>query len=157
MILGLDLSATRTGYALLSLGGELESYGSWRFPKPKGHPGDRWLKFYGCLEKLHEVEAFTHIAYEKVMPNVQTGRGKRNAPVGQVYGSLLAVVEMFAARCAIPMTPVHIATAKKTAGHGRFSKQQMIDAARERWNLALVNDDEADAMWVAETARRAAA
>lgn len=155
MILGLDLSATRTGYAYLTPTGELLDFGSWRFPKSKEHAGSRWVKFRRALEGRHELEVISTIAYEKVMPNVQTGKGKRNAPVGQVYGSLLAVVEAFAYENGmIPLHPVHISTAKKTAGHGRFNKSEMIDAAKKMWGLSIVNEDEADAMWVAETARR---
>ena len=152
MILGLDLSATRTGWAsLYPDDGAMSAYGSWRFPKGNP-PGKRWWAFLEKLRAAHEAEAFTAIGYEKVMPNVQFGKTKKG-PASHVYGALLAVVEMFAAENDIPLFPIHIATAKKTAGHGRFSKEQMIDAAQKRWGVTIINHDEADALWVGETAR----
>ena len=152
MILGLDLSATRTGWAALyPVDGAMSQYGSWRFPKPNP-PGKRWWKFLNLLRNAHQVEAFTAIAYEKVMLMTQT-RMSKNGPAPHTYGALVAIVELFAAETRLPVYPIHIATAKKTAGHGKFSKEQMVEAAQKRWNITMVNHDEADALWVGETAR----
>ena len=151
MILGLDLAAGRTGWCLLGERGHCHSYGSWRFPK-SGPPGKRWVEFLNLLGKLYETTPFLAIAYERVMPNVQSKKTPKG-PAGHVYGALLCVVETFACHHDLPLYPVHVSTAKKTAGHGHYTKNQMVEAAQRRWGLTIVNHDEADSLWVAETVR----
>ena len=46
------------------------------------------------------------------------------------------------------------AEVKAAAGHGQFSKEDMIITARQRFGVASFDyDDEADALWVADVAR----
>ena len=52
-------------------------------------------------------------------------------------------------------TPIHSATLKKFAtGSGRASKEAMLEIARDRWGVHIADDNEADALWLMEYARK---
>jgi len=57
-----------------------------------------------------------------------------------------------------PYMGIPVGTVKKLAtGKGNANKAAMVAAAARRWALAdAVDDNEADALWVAETWRRTA-
>jgi Holliday junction resolvasome RuvABC endonuclease subunit len=164
-IIALDL-ATKCGFAVLRGRKRLES-GRWNLmAKPRGvlnHRGRRWwnLDFYlsNLLQKYHPDV----LAYESVRRHVGT-------TAAHVYGGLVAVLELMdfeearhGETCESPaclsrppeMLPVEISTWKKaTVGKGNALKPDVQRFVKRRFRYTAPNDDEADAIAIAEAVRR---
>jgi hypothetical protein len=79
----------------------------------------------------------------------------RGGAATEVAAGFSTRVLEFCARHAIEHASVHTATLKKFAtGHGNADKGAMIDEARRRFKPDLEDDNEADAVWILEWARR---
>ena len=167
MILGLDLGSS-FGYALITDGGDIVDSGAWKFvnrkgrkTKPDDHPGKRFLDAQTRLNNYFndfENNDGLVIAYEIVHGHkgnaTNGGRGgSSGVAAAHLWGAWQGLLLSVCAANNLPVTGYHVGTVKKTAGHGNMSKQGMIDAAKERWEQVPESEDEADALWVAETHR----
>lgn len=177
-IVGIDQAAA-CGYAVLDADGGRIVSGCWDLSLRRGEgDGFRYVRFVGLFRKLLEsvgADADNAIvAYEKP---IQYGQGQAHAP-NDTGPALVAVIQyQCEVRGRIPYVSIAPSTAKAAAGSGRFSKTQMIDAANQRWHLKLGYvlshafdkngrpkppkfpggaDNECDALWIAEAARRQA-
>jgi len=73
------------------------------------------------------------------------------------YYRCFAVVEEVAGRCRAEFVQTPTGRVKMTAtGFGRAEKPAMIATAEARWGVGGLSEHEADALWIAETARRGA-
>ncbi len=136
-ILALDL-ASRTGWAH-SLGAS----GVQDFTPRRGDsPGMRWIEFRGWLNRLLDSAPADIIVYEQAH--------HRGGAATHVAHALIGAVESIAAERKIEITSRHTATIKKHAtGSGRANKEEMFQAAREKWaDRTLADDNEADALWL---------
>ncbi len=80
----------------------------------------------------------------------------RNYNTTKFAMGLITRIEEICSLCDIDYTDVHTGTLKKDmAGHGKASKADMIKKANEIFNKEITSDDEADALLMAEWARRA--
>jgi len=88
------------------------------------------------------------VAYEEV-------RRHMGVDAAHVYGGIVA---MIAAECeirTIPYTGITIAAAKQAAtGKGNAKKDAMVASAKMKWPITIIDDNHADALWIAEAAAR---
>ena len=150
MILGID-PATKTGYCVMANNGEIVTAGTWDLnqPIPKVERGTKLLRFQTLLasvvlDKAHD--SLHTIACERVFQHTSEDQTR-------MYGGLVAVIEMMAARHGLRAVGVACPTIKKRAtGSGRAEKRAVLAAARAKWGM-VHDDNQADAMWIAEVAR----
>lgn len=161
VIIGLDLGS-RTGFAVL-LGARRLTSGRWSLVSArKGwHRAERWLDFEQYVTDLFMDNARRDracvIAYERVRRHVGTG-------AAHVYGGFLSSMERldftfarmetdFGVRP--EMMPIEVGTWKKaTTGNGAALKTDVMQFAKSRWRYSTTDDNEADALAIAEAARR---
>lgn len=137
-ILAID-PGTKCGWAI-ARDGELFESGTWDL-SPSGKPAARWQKLIAQLNNL-DASSLDSVYYELVRRHL----GTRAA---HVYGGFLAILEVFATAHSLPLTGIPVGTIKKHAtGRGNAKKPEMIEAARERWGVEPVDDNEADALCI---------
>lgn len=160
VILALDL-AQKTGWAYLDANERVES-GVQVFDLKRGDsPGMRFLRFNKWLEEIAEKAEL--IVYEQTISGAfnPTKKGKRftGAATREFLDGLATRVQEYCARrevCGRPVnhTVVYPSTLKKFAvGRGNAKKDELVAAARQRWGTVL-DDNEADARWILEWARK---
>jgi hypothetical protein len=142
-ILALDLG-TNCGWAIYA-GGSTES-GTQVFDVKRGEsPGMRYYRFNTWL--LEFVKSNLHvICFEQAH--------HRGGAATEVAAGFSTRVLEFCARNRVEHFAVHSATLKKFAtGHGNAKKPDMI-AAAQKLKPGITDDNEADAIWLLEYARR---
>lgn len=149
-IIGIDLG-TACGWALLSPDGARLASGEWDL-RSRRHEGGgmRFLRFSRLLTELLEGQQVEAVAYEEVQRHLGTD-------AAHVYGGLVAHLQTVCEVKGIPYTGIPVGTVKKQAtGKGNAGKEAMVEAARGAWPGLAPNlgDNEADALWVAESWRR---
>ena len=158
MILGID-PGINCGFAVLDNDGTIVSSGVWTLPGKDAHDGARWLHLYDVLSGMIALwPEIDLLAYERVEAHGGAradGRSYQSgASAGHSYGGLVAIITLVAAQRSIPTIALPVASIKRTAGKGNLSKVAMVTAAVRRWGLdRRPEPDEADALWIAETAR----
>jgi len=148
-ITGID-PGTNCGWAVLSLDGARVASGTWDL-KPRRHEGGgmRYVRVQRLLgELLDTYPMTTTVAYEEV-------RRHSGTDAAQIYGGIVAMVGAVCEARRMPYAGVPVGTAKKHAtGKGNAGKPAMIEACKLQWNHDVGDaDDEADALWMAETYR----
>jgi crossover junction endodeoxyribonuclease RuvC len=145
-ILALDLG-THAGWALLE-SGHVESGVQISDVKRGESPGMRYLRFNRWLEEMAGGDPRPGvIVFEQAH--------HRGGAATEVAAGFSTRVLEFCARHGIEHASVHTATLKKFAtGKGNADKEAMVQAARQRFKPALADDNEADALWILEYARR---
>jgi Holliday junction resolvasome RuvABC endonuclease subunit len=151
MILALDLG-TKTGVCVMTKDGGIVWSGCWNMtPNQADRWGRRFLRFQTLLANHIHVHRPTVIAYENVCRHTATD-------AAHIYGGLLAVLEMTAMSWEIPTEPLAVAVIKRTAtGRGNADKTAMAVRASRKWpNIDILDDNQADALWIAEACRTGA-
>lgn len=141
-LLALDL-ATTTGYAITPL----ES-GTWDLAPRRGDsPG---MRFILLQQKLNVVKA----AHPDLKLIVYEAPHHRGGHPTEVLLGLVSHVQSWCAQNCVEHTAVHTMTLKKHAGSGKFTKPEMVAAARARWaNITIRDDNHADALWLLDYAK----
>lgn len=159
MLLALDISASRTGWAIFPLDAPLASLGP--APKPlcgvqgfqrladlDGDFGIVYLRFEGWLGEMIAVHGVTHLAFEA--PLVFLDRGRSNVNTARLLIGLAAHAEKVARARSIPpqnIFELDVASLKKfSTGHGRADKAMMLEAARRSWGPGITDHNVADAL-----------
>jgi crossover junction endodeoxyribonuclease RuvC len=149
MIVGID-PATACGWALLTDGGARVASGVWDL-KSRRHEGGgmRFLRARRMLIELLDGREIRAVGYEEVRRHVGTS-------AAHVYGGLVAVITSVCEERGIPYQGQPVGTVKKMAtGKGNASKADMVRAAAARFGGYDSGDDnEADALFIAEAMRR---
>lgn len=146
-VLGID-PATRCGWALLDSDGTRIASGTWDL-SAKRHEGGgmRFLRLDRYLVEVLDQHRPAVVAYEEVRRHV-------GVDAAHIYGGIIASISRLCEQRSIPYQGQPVGTVKKRAtGKGNADKQAMIAAANARWSISVVDDNEADALWVAETLR----
>lgn len=139
-ILALDL-ATRCGWAHSNGCSGVQDFA----PRRGDSPGMRWLAFRAWLSRVLDAAPTEVIVYEQA-------HHRGGAPT-HVAHSLIGMTEAVAAERGIEITNRHTATIKKHAtGKGNANKEQMTQAAKDRWPIAIEDDNHADALWLLDLA-----
>jgi len=155
VVLGLDLS-TWTGFAVLDSEGERLTSGTLDLRGSRFEGGGaRYLRFEVELRSILDRWKPKLVSYEVV-------RRIRGNDAQAVYHGLWATLTRVLEEVSVPYVGVEISAAKNAAtGKGNASKEDVAAAANARWGLSLVvkksssstDDNESDALWVAEVAR----
>ena len=113
-------------------------------------PADRWLSFYGWLDRMQSDHRAEVIAYE-------AAHMRGGAPTRSALG-YETCVRMFAAARRLRLLACHTATLKKHAtGNGRATKDDMMAAAiRQHPTVRLLDDNHVDALWLLHWAQHQA-
>lgn len=149
--IGID-PATACGYAVIDADGNRITSGTWQLKRKYESNGMRWIRLHKKLSDLRDTitaEAGDIVlGYEMVSQHNGTS-------AAHVYGGLVAAIQAWCETVGIEYTARQVGQVKRTAtGKGNASKQMMIDAAQARWDLVNIDDNEADALWVAEHTRQ---
>lgn len=145
--IGID-PGTSCGWAVLNDKGERLASGVWDL-KSRRHEGGgfRYVRARALLGKLLDVYGAEVVAYEEVRSHAGTS-------AAHVYGGLVAVITGLCEEREFPYQGQPVGTVKKLAtGKGNASKAAMVAAAQARWPGCGDDDNEADALWIAEAAR----
>lgn len=142
---GID-PGTRCGWAIRRSPTSIDS-GVWNLA-PRRHEGGgmRFLRMRKCLREILDAETVTVVAYEEV-------RRHMGVDAAHIYGGIVAVISEECEARGIPYVGVPVGTVKKLAtGKGNAKKPAMIESANARWpgSPACLDDNEADARWIAE-------
>lgn len=145
-VLALDLGTT-TGWAAC-IDGRVQS-GTWMF-RPSRYEGGgmRYVRFrHQVAEANTLLGPFDAVYFEEVRRHAGTD-------AAHVYGGLLATLTAWCEEFHIPYQGVPVATIKRHATNkGNADKTAMIAAAVNRgWTPA--DDNEADALWILDWARK---
>ena len=141
MILGLDLG-TKCGWCIILDSGLSRSGVLNMTPKKNDKPGSRYALFLAFLQGLETKPA--EVYFESVMRH----EGVRAA---HVYGGFKAILEMWCYGRNIRCVGLGVGTIKKHAtGKGNASKSMMVAAANKRLGRKVIDDNEADAFWIAD-------
>lgn len=144
-ILAIDCG-TKTGWAI-SCNGMVES-GVQDFTLKRGESaGMRFFNFRIWLKRMLNKFPIKLVVYEQAHH-----RGGAATMVG--VGMVTRIQEECDIR-ELKYTPIHSATLKKFAtGSGRASKESMLSRAREEWGVHVIDDNEADALFLMDYARK---
>lgn len=141
-VLALDL-ATATGWALRDARGQLTS-GVQSFALRSGESsGLRLLRFRRWLREVLELGEVRLVAYEQ--PVIHRKRRQLNRSVAHNLEGVL-LPELEGQVDYVSPTPAEVK--KHATGRGNASKEQMVEAARKRWQRDVQDDNEADALCV---------
>ena len=152
IVLAID-PGTACGYAVRQ-GDRVLASGVWNL-RPNRYEGGgmRWLRLRSflsgaCPPSLPQAKP-TLVAYEEVRRHMGTD-------AAHCYAGVVATIQAWCEDFAIPYTGVPVGTVKKTAtGKGNADKTAMVAAAAARWPEQQIEDDnQADALWIAEVAIR---
>lgn len=140
-ILALD-PANKCGFAHSN--GE---HGVWHLGK--GELGQQHAELVRLLDDAIERWSCNMIATENA------GFGSRNPEVQAMHNERLGIIRMIAHKHGAKLIAFSPMTIKAFAtGHGHAKKPQMVAACRRLLDLNVVSEDEADAIWILELAKR---
>lgn len=112
-------------------------------------PGDRLIRFERFLEVAISEWGCDLLAAE------DASFGSNNRHTAATHNELRGVIHMVAARREIDVKLFGPSTIKAFAtDNGRAKKHHMIAALKRLIGIAVVSDDEADALWILELAKR---
>ena len=146
---GIDLG-TACGWAVLDYAtGKRLASGTWDCSIRRGEgAGFRVIRLRGFLTELLKAYPGSVVFYEAIKRHLGTQSAHA---YGELRGALYGLLDAES----IPYAGIPVGTIKREAtGKGAASKDAMIAAAYERWQVETVDDNEADALWVAETGRQ---
>jgi Holliday junction resolvasome RuvABC endonuclease subunit len=143
--IGID-PATNCGWAVLDEGGNRVASGTWSLERRRGDgAGMLFVRFERLFRELVASYPGSVVAYEQVA-NHHSG----SAHVGL---GLISQVQRLGEELARPYTGIPPAAVKKVAtGKGNANKEVVLKAARDRWG-EVGDDNEADALWIADAVR----
>lgn len=145
MFAGFDLGAN-CGFAVLDENGNRVTSGTLKLGK---RSPESIAKFHQALTSLFEIHLPTHVGYEKV------NFFHRGIKAAHAYGSYESILWLVVQAFKVPTEQFTVNKIKKTAtGFGNAEKDEMEAAAMTRWAYVPNDDNEADALWIAECARR---
>lgn len=137
-LLALDLGTT-TGFCCGTR--EHNVSGTWGLKQDRfSGAGMRYVRFRGHLNETHNAYRFEQVAFEEVRRHLGTD-------AAHIYGGLIGMLTAWCEERKVPYQGVPVGTIKKFAtGKGNASKQDMIDAVRDRWGVITDDHNEADAI-----------
>ena len=146
--IGID-PGTKCGWAVLDADGNRVESGTWDL-KPRRHEGGGWryVRLRTYLDELFMMWPDSQLAYEEVRRHMGTD-------AAHIYGGIVATVSAYCEDRPTPYVGIPVGTIKRHAtGKGNAKKEQMMEAAGERWHWPMADDNEADALWVADALRK---
>lgn len=147
MLLGLD-PANACGWCLIDTQAKVTESGCWYLKKASDkQPGQRLKRLRAYILDLNAKHQLRSIAYENAV------MGSDFFKVQQAHGEVRGIILWIAAELEIEAMPVNPMTVKKwLTGSGKAQKQDMIAAVKRRFGIETTNDNEADAIAIAQYA-----
>ncbi len=144
--IGID-PATKCGYAVILDDASQLAGGTWKLERRAGDgAGMLYVRFQKLFAELLDAFPGSVVAYEQ-----QANRFAGSAHVGL---GIISHIQRLCEERNVPYTGVAFSTVKKAAtGKGNADKKAMIAAAIAQWG-EVVDDNHADALWIADTLRR---
>ena len=148
-VVGID-PGTSCGWSVLQEDGGYSGSGVWDLSGSRFSGGGmRYLlfrrNFIQLLDSYQPSGMTVVVAYEEV-------RGHKGTDAAHIYGGIVGQLTEVCEDRQIPYQGVSVGTIKRMAsGKGNCSKEDMTKAAHKRWYVEPQDDNEADALWVAET------
>jgi Holliday junction resolvasome RuvABC endonuclease subunit len=141
IIIGID-PATKCGWAVLKDGIPIAS-GTWDLSSRRHEGGGmRYLRCHKYFTELIESVDAKAMAYEEI-------RRHRGVDAAHVYGGIVGQITAICEDKQLPFTAIPVGTIKKRAtGKGNASKEAMVAAANNTFDITVVDDNEADAIWI---------
>lgn len=147
-ILALD-PANRTGWAYVDAEGRRLSGAFCIAKRTDRHPGARIARFMAALREFLVKYPVDVVACE------DSHFGTRNHETAAMHAELRGLIKLMAYERGARFIAYKPSTIKKFAtGYGKAEKSQMIKAARTVLGVEVDDDDEADALFILELARR---
>lgn len=152
LILAID-PGTKCGWAIRHPDGRIAS-GVWALKGGRHEGGGmRFVRLAGYLDTIAASYKVDAVAYEEV-------RRHMGVDAAHIYGGVVATLTAFceSRKPPIPYVGIPVGTIKKHAtGKGNADKDKMCAATAQRWPemgaAEAIDDNEADARWIAEAAR----
>lgn len=144
-ILAID-PGTHCGWALYADG--VTASGVWNLRGGRFEGGG--MRFVRLQQYLEAIGPVDQVYFEEVRRHLGTD-------AAHIYGGIIAVLAAHCEHRGIPYAGIPVGTVKKRAtGKGNADKDAMLAAARARWpEQTVLDDNQADALWILETAMRA--
>jgi len=146
--IGID-PGTKCGWAVLADDGTRIASGVWDMSSGRHEGGGmRYLRARRLMwELLNSRLGDVVVAYEEVARH-------RGVAAAHVYGGIVAQVTAVCEERDVAYSGRPVGSVKKHAtGKGNANKPAMIAAAVDRWGFTLIDDNEADALWIADHLR----
>ncbi len=142
MILAID-PGNNLGYCIGKSNGNIISSGVYFLKKPSEKNNSKRL--LNLLEWLHEINKQYKIEYICI----EAARNMRNYTGMLSVAEICAVIKLFSAMNNIECKEYSAKSIKKyITGSGNANKQDMIDSIKQKYNLKIINDNEADAIGI---------
>jgi Holliday junction resolvasome RuvABC endonuclease subunit len=150
-IIALDPGCT-TGWCVRRPTKAVLAAGVWKLSGGTRHEshGMRVIRFERHLNELiRSIDGPVFIAYEEV-------RRHMGVDAAHMYGALAASIQRVCSERQLDYLAIPVGTVKKLAtGKGNAKKDAMLAAAAARWpGIQIEDDNQADAMFIAEAAAR---
>lgn len=143
--IGID-PASKCGFAVLDATGARVASGTWDCRVRRGEgAGFRYVRFERAFRELLAAYPRAPVAYEEVRHHAGT-------EAAHIYGALVGHLQRVCEqrKPPRPYVGVPVKTIKHAAtGKGNADKPAMVSAARERWEVEVEDDNEADALFIA--------
>jgi Holliday junction resolvasome RuvABC endonuclease subunit len=140
-ILALDI-ATKTGWATSHTSGVVDFK-----PKRGESDGMRVVRFRSWLDEMLRSGSFSVVVYERP--------AGRHAASIIVAAKMVGMVDLLAHEHGLDVAIYSASEIKKHAtGKGNAGKDQVYQAAVEKWGTGIADDNEADALWLHDLASK---
>lgn len=159
VILGIDPGLS-CGWAVLGIDG-LHQSGVWGLRN--GRHSGAGMAYVNLRRNLAQLrlslsKSIDVVAYEEVtrhMAKSKSGRLSFCVDSAHIYGGIVATIQAWCHDNNISYTGIPVGTIKRHAtGKGNAPKAMMVAAAQARWSPMLKNDNECDALWIADCAMK---
>lgn len=146
--IGID-PGSNCGWAVLDETGDRVASGTWKLTGGRfDGAGMRFVRLDNHLRELLAAGDDTILGFEEVRRHMGTD-------AAHIYGGVVAIVMRACEELSVPYAGVPVGTVKKTGtGKGNSGKEEMVSSAEARWEVKVADDNEADALWIAETMRQ---
>ncbi len=160
VFLGIDLGV-HMGWAVVDEDGRRVGSGVWHFTQSakesQRDPGARWLRAHAKVREFLGRYA-THSNYRLGSVGYELVRRHEGVKAAHVYGALESILQAQCSALEICPDTVEVADLKQIAvgagGGRRADKEAVMRAALARWPEMGGDDNEADALWLADMERR---
>lgn len=146
-VIGID-PGSKCGWSVLDAEGSRVASGTWKLTGGRfDGAGMRFLRLDRYFRELVGDGSDSLVGFEEVRRHLGTD-------AAHMYGGVIATLTRVCEELKIPYAGIPVGTVKRQAtGRGNAGKDEMIAAAELHWGIVVSDDNEADALWIAEAMR----
>lgn len=145
--IGID-PGSKCGWAVLDEEGRRVASGTWKLQGGRfDGAGMRFVRLDSHVRELLSSGGEVVLGFEEVRRHMGTD-------AAHIYGGVVATVMRVCEELGVPYAGVPVGTVKRHGtGKGNAGKLEMVEAAEARWEVKVADDNEADALWIADAVR----